>query len=74
MSKDTKTDDFMEQLVIHKKPVVIFLINGVKLQGTIEEIIPDGKILLERLGHRQVIYPHAVSTISETALVKQNEV
>lgn len=65
-----KTDNFLEQLIALKKPVMIFLVNGVKLQGTIEEIRPNGNILLERHGNRQVIYLHAISTIMETATSK----
>lgn len=72
MSKE-KVDNFINDLVQHKTPTTVFLINGVKLQGVIEEINPEGKILLERHGHRQVIYPHAVSTVSEAAPPKHVE-
>ncbi len=49
---------------MHKKhmPVTVFLVNRVKLQGVIDHF--DIKsILLERDGHRQLIYKHAISTI-----------
>ncbi len=49
---------------MHKKhmSVTVFLMNGVKLQGVVDNF--DGQsILLERNGHRQLIYKHAISTI-----------
>lgn len=56
---------FLIDLVENKKPAVLFLVNGVKLQGVIEEIdSSSGDILLERNGHRQLVYHHAISTIS----------
>ena len=57
-----KTDDFLCHLKDTKSPVTIFLVNGIKLQGCITGFCPSS-IFLERDGHTQLIYQHAISTI-----------
>ena len=55
-------DVFLDHLRNNKIVITIFLINGVKLQGVVKRF--DLKtILLERDGHSQLIYKHAVSTL-----------
>ena len=52
---------------IHKQrmSVTVFLMNGVKLQGVVDHF-DSQSILLERSGHKQLIYKHAISTIMPT--------
>ena len=45
-----------------KVPVTIFLVNGVKLQGTISWF-DNFCLLLRRDAHSQLVYKHAISTI-----------
>lgn len=60
----SEAEKYLHGLVADKKPVMVFLLNGVKLTGKIIEVTADG-FLLEREGRRQLIFPHAVSTIAE---------
>jgi host factor-I protein len=63
MSKDNKVyDKFLSNLVNESVPVVIFLINGVKLQGTISDF-DEVSIILVREQNVQLLYRHAISTI-----------
>ena len=52
---------------IHKQrmSVTVFLMNGVKLQGVVDHF-DSQSILLERSGHKQLVYKHAISTIMPT--------
>ena len=54
-------DTFLEHLQRKKTPVVVFLSNGVRLQGTIVDF--DAYcVLLERDGQQQIVYKHAMTT------------
>lgn len=55
-------DHFLNALRRAKTPVTIFLVKGVKLQGTITWF-DAFSILLRREGVSQLLYKHAVSTI-----------
>jgi len=60
----TKLDEenFIKDLIIHCKVVTIFLISGIKLEGTITSS-DTNTITLEGSNNIQLIYKHAVSTI-----------
>jgi len=45
-----------------KKTLTVFLVNGVKLTGTVADF-DETTLLLVREGHSQLIYKHAISTI-----------
>jgi len=45
-----------------KKALTVFLVNGVKLTGTVADF-DEMTLLLVREGHSQLIYKHAISTI-----------
>jgi host factor-I protein len=63
MAKDSKTyDKFLRNLINENIPVVIFLINGVKLQGTISDF-DEISIILVREQNAQLLYRQAISTI-----------
>ena len=55
-------DAFLSHVCDQKMPLTIFLVNGVKLQGSITWIDVNS-MLLSRDGHSQLIYKHAISTI-----------
>jgi len=55
-------DTFLNQLRKTKAPVTLFLVNGVKLQGTITWF-DNFSMLLRRDAHSQLVYKHAISTV-----------
>ena len=54
-------DTFLEVLCQGKEPVSIFMVNGIKLQGTIESY--DQFVVVLKNVNSQVVYKHAISTI-----------
>lgn len=62
-SKDRKLQDlYLNHLRKEKIPVTIFLINGTRLKGTIKGF--DNFVVLLKQNTQQLIYKHAISTIS----------
>lgn len=61
-------DVFLSAAAREQQAMAVFLVNGVMLQGTV--VAHDQfSLLLERGGHTQLIYKHAVSTLQpETGL------
>jgi host factor-I protein len=57
-------DSFLLALRKEGIPVSIYLVNGIKLQGKIEEF--DQFAVLLRSSAMQVVYKHAISTIVPT--------
>ena len=57
----TLQDPFLNVLRRERIPVSIFLVNGIKLQGTIESF--DQFVVLLRSTTSQMVYKHAISTI-----------
>ena len=55
-------DVFLAAAHRQSEPMTIFLVNGVMLQGIVEGF-DQFCILLERGGHVQIVYKHAVSTL-----------
>ncbi len=53
---------FLEHVRSHRVPVMIFLINGVKLQGCVT-YFDTYSVELTRAGQSQVLYKQAISTI-----------
>ncbi len=54
---------FLQQLTNDHIPVLVYLINGIKLQGQIESF-DDGVIFLRNTIVTQMVYKHAISTIA----------
>jgi host factor-I protein len=54
-------DNFLNIARKEKIPVSIYLINGIKLQGTVETF--DSYALILKNNTSQMIYKHAISTI-----------
>jgi host factor-I protein len=55
-------DAFLNHIRKTKIQITVFLVNGVKLQGTITWF-DSATILLKREGHSQLVYKHAISTL-----------
>ena len=54
-------DPFLNALRRERVPVSIYLVNGIKLQGTIESF--DQFVVLLRNTVSQMVYKHAISTV-----------
>jgi host factor-I protein len=62
MSKGQSLQDpFLNVLRRERVPVAIYLVNGIKLQGTIESF--DQFVVLLRNQVSQMVYKHAISTV-----------
>jgi len=62
MSKEQSLQDpFLNALRRERVPVAIYLVNGIKLQGTIESF--DQFVVLLRNQVSQMVYKHAISTV-----------
>lgn len=62
MSKGQSLQDpFLNTLRKERVPVSIFLVNGIKLQGTIESF--DQFVVLLKNSVSQMVYKHAISTV-----------
>ncbi len=55
-------DTFLNNMRKLKAQVVVFLVNGVKLQGQITSF-DTFSLLLKRDNHSQLVYKHAISTV-----------
>ena len=61
-SQSSLQDTFLNSVRKNRKPVTLFLVNGVKLQGVITWF-DNFSVLLRREGTVQLVYKHAISTI-----------
>jgi host factor-I protein len=59
----TIQDAFLKHVRDNKTDVTLFLVNGIKLQGQVREF-DRFTVLLVRGSGTQVVYKHAISTIS----------
>ena len=57
----TLQDPFLNALRKERIPVSIFLVNGIKLQGTVDSF--DQFVVLLKNNVSQMVYEHAISTI-----------
>ena len=57
----TRQDPFLNALRKERIPVSIFLVNGIKLQGTVDSF--DQFVVLLKNNVSQMVYKHAISTI-----------
>jgi host factor-I protein len=58
-------DPFLNALRRERVPVSVYLVNGIKLQGTIESF--DQFVVLLRNTVSQMVYKHAISTVVPAA-------
>jgi host factor-I protein len=59
---------FLDALRKEHVPVIVYLVNGIKLQGQIESF--DQYVVLLKNGVTQTVYKHAISTIVPTRPIK----
>ena len=64
---------FLEKLFEKKLPITIFLTCNMKLQGVIKSM-DENTILLEHEGRLQLIYKHAISSVSAGAFLKEDDI
>ena len=64
-------DPFLNALRRERVPVSIFLVNGIKLQGTIESF--DQFVVLLRGVTNQMVYKHAISTVVPSRIVRLSD-
>ncbi len=57
----TLQDPFLNMLRKEKIPVSIYLVNGIKLQGTVDSF--DQFVVLLKNSVNQMVYKHAISTV-----------
>jgi host factor-I protein len=73
INKDRKLQDqYLNYVRKEKIPVTVFLVNGTRLKGTIKGF--DNFVILLKQTNQQLIYKHAISTISpdREVVIKQN--
>ncbi|GIX33825.1 MAG: RNA-binding protein Hfq [Lysobacterales bacterium] len=61
-------DPFLNTLRRERVPVFVYLVNGIKLQGTIESF--DQFVIVLRNTVNQMVYKHAISTVVPTRNVR----
>ena len=72
MSKGQSLQDpFLNALRCERVPVAIYLVNGIKLQGTVESF--DQFVVLLRNQVSQMVYKHAISTVVPARAVHMSE-
>ena len=64
---------FLETLFEKKLQTTIFLTCNVKLQGIIKAL-DENTILFEHEGRLQLIYKHAISTVSAGTALKEDDI
>jgi len=64
----TLQDPFLNTLRKEKVPVSIYLVNGIKLQGTIDSF--DQFVVLLNNSVSQMVYKHAISTVVPSRAIR----
>jgi host factor-I protein len=64
----TLQDPFLNTLRKEKVPVSIYLVNGIKLQGTIDSF--DQFVVVLNNSVSQMVYKHAISTVVPSRAIK----
>ncbi len=64
----TLQDPFLNTLRKEKVPVAVYLVNGIKLQGTIDSF--DQFVILLNNSVNQMVYKHAISTVVPSRAVR----
>jgi host factor-I protein len=61
-------DVFLNNCRKEKKPVTVYLVNGVKLQGIITGF-DNFSLVLRRNQHSQLVYKHSIATVVPTGSI-----
>jgi len=62
-------DVFLNYCRKDKKPVTVYLVNGVKLQGTITGF-DNFSVVLKRNQHSQLVYKHSIATVVPSSALR----
>ena len=62
-------DGFLNQVRKHSVPVIIHLVNGFQIKGVVKGF-DNFIVMVDSMGKQQMIYKHAISTITPSATVK----
>ncbi len=60
-------DSFLEELRKEKVPVSVFLVNGIKLHGIVDNF--DEHVIMLKNAVTQMVYKHAISTVVPARMV-----
>ena len=63
-------DPFLNVCRKEHVPVSIYLVSGIKLQGTIESFDQYVILMKDQKGITQMIYKHAISTVAPSRAIK----
>ncbi len=64
-------DSFLNQVRKDNMPVVIYLVNGFQLRGSVKGF-DNFTVILENDGKQQLVYKHAISTITPFRPINAN--
>ena len=62
-------DSFLKQIRRENVPVIIYLVNGFQLRGAVRGF-DNFTVILENDGKQQLVYKHAISTITPIRAVQ----
>ncbi len=65
-------DNFLNQARKENVMVVVHLVNGFQLKGMVRGF-DNFTVIIESMGKQQMIYKHAISTITPTKTLNMNE-
>lgn len=65
-------DFFLNQARKEGVPVVVHLINGFQIKGTVKGF-DNFTVIIDSMGKQQLIYKHAISTITPTKPFSKNQ-
>lgn len=66
-SNNQLQDSFLEELRNEKTSVSVFLINGIKLHGIVDNF--DSQVIMLKNAVTQMVFKHAISTVVPTRTV-----
>ena len=62
-------DSFLNQVRKENIPVIIYLVNGFQIRGSVRGF-DNFTVIIEQVGKQQLVYKHAVSTISPLSAIE----
>ena len=62
-------DETLDEVIKEKVPVIVYLMNGFQLKGSVLAH-DDAVAVLEIDGRHQIVYKHAISTVAPARLLK----
>ena len=62
-------DGFLNQVRKDSVPVIIHLVNGFQIKGVVKGF-DNFIVMVDSMGKQQMIYKHAISTVTPSSIVK----